>query len=153
MLANREEKAGLPEGCLGTTPQTIEERRNFLLAKWALPGNQSTETMIAIALVLGYVITIHEYKDEVFRVETSTVQTPLYGDDWMFAWKVSTSGGVIRYFRVGQSKAGDRLVTTSNAQLECFMEQYKPARTVLSFTYPIVDVELAGLTFTSLNIA
>lgn len=60
LLPDWERAFGLPDACVNE-PQTIEERRDALVAKITLLGGQSRAFFIAAAAALGYTISIYEY--------------------------------------------------------------------------------------------
>ena len=60
LLPDWERAFGLPDACVNE-PQTIEERRDSLVAKITSLGGQSRSFFIAAAAALGYTISIYEY--------------------------------------------------------------------------------------------
>lgn len=60
LLPDWERAYGLPDLCI-RVPQTIEERRNALVAKVTATGGQSRAFFIAEAAALGYTISIYEF--------------------------------------------------------------------------------------------
>lgn len=60
MLGDWEAAFGLPDLCV-RVPQTIEDRRNALVAKIATVGGQSRAFFIQKAADLGYTVSIYEY--------------------------------------------------------------------------------------------
>jgi uncharacterized protein YmfQ (DUF2313 family) len=132
LLPNWERVAGLPDEC-SELGDTYEIRRLNLIAKLTSRGGQSRAYFIEIAAALGYTITITEFSP--FRVSYSAVGDPLYDETWYFAWQVNSALNTITYFRAGRSGAGEPLRSWGNTRLECIMNKYKPAHTVLQFAY------------------
>ncbi len=132
LLENWERVAGLPDEC-SELGDTYEIRRLNLIAKLTSRGGQSRAYFIEIAAALGYTITITEFHP--FIVEYSAVEDPLYDDTWYFAWQVNSALNTITWFRAGRSAAGEPLRSWGNTRLECIMEKYKPAHTIVQFAY------------------
>jgi uncharacterized protein YmfQ (DUF2313 family) len=109
---------GLPDCCTPLAP-TLAGRRAALAAKIASRGGQSKAYFIAVAAALGFTITITE------------------GAASTFTWTVHVSGAFTPIlFRAGNSGAGDLLTAyRPNAELECVLNQIKPAHTILNFAY------------------
>jgi uncharacterized protein YmfQ (DUF2313 family) len=142
---------GLPWECTGPL-DTLEERRNAVLAQLAARGGQSRQYYIDIAKILGYDITIREFRpllagqgragDRVYN------QSPCIPDqwaqtaqqrarDWWFVWQVNCQvlDEPVEYFKAGINCAGDRLATWGNVPLECFIAFAKPAHTYVIHSY------------------
>jgi uncharacterized protein YmfQ (DUF2313 family) len=113
-----EQDYGLPDCC---TPlgSTLQQRRNTLQAKIAQVGGQRDAYYRAIAAALGWTITITR------------------GAVGSFTWTINASAlSPPSVFRVGENRAGDLLETLgNNTQLECVMNQIKPAHSILIFNY------------------
>ncbi len=109
-----EASLGLPDPCIGADA-TLQQRAAQVLSRFVAGGGQSTSFFIAFAAALGFEITISMVAP--FRVETGTVETPLYEAEWLFAWVVhvisNTSG-------------------LSNDVLLCELNSLKPAHTYVS---------------------
>lgn len=131
LLPEWEATLGLPDPCAGEAP-TIALRRAQVVAKLTGRGGQSKPYYIAVALALGYAITITEFKP--FAVG-DPVGLPLYGEAWAFAWQVNAPLESILYFDVGHWHAGDPLAAWGNAVLECVLREIMPAHTILIFSY------------------
>ena len=124
---------GLPETCTPDAEQTLQERRDQLLSKMTTTGGQSRAYFVAMALALGYEITITEFRP--FRAGWSNAGDDLTNDEWTFAWRVNAPETTIREFRAGRSTAGEPLRTWGNELLECVISKYAPAHTHLFFGY------------------
>lgn len=132
LLPDWERVAGLPDACYGEL-STIQERRAALAAKLTRLGGQSRAYFIDLAHQLGYEVTIDEFRP--FRAGIGRAGDPVYGQAWLFAWRVNAPETTIRYFRAGQSVAGERLRTWGNTLLECAISRVKPAHTHVIFAY------------------
>lgn len=140
LLSDWERVAGLPDRCSGVLEETIQGRRNALLAKLASTGGQSAEYFISIAAALGYQVTITEFRP--FRVGVSKVGEALTNGDWQFAWQVNAPEKTLVTFRVGLSAVGEALRTWGTGSLECKMRQLAPAHTIPIFTYANSSLDL-----------
>ena len=106
-----EETLGLPDPCAGAAP-SIAERAAQVRARFIGGGGQSLPFFIAFAAALGFTVSIETFIS--FRAELSCVESPLFGDDWTFAW------GVRIIAQTG---------TVSTAVLLCELNALKPAHT------------------------
>lgn len=149
MLDNWERLLKIPDEC---TPENsdpnLQERRTRILQKLTTGGGQSDAFFILIASQLGYdvsVFDVENFRD--FRVGISSVGEPLTnstlpnGDTssagWAFTFQINGPADLVRYFRVGQSTVGDRLVLVENDTLECVIEKFKPAHTNVLFSFTL----------------
>ena len=132
LLPDFETDYGLPDPCTPLNP-TVGQRRAALLAKMRAKGGQSAAYFIAVAEQLGYTITVQRFYP--FRVGQGRVGDPLYGQGWIFAWRVHAPETTIRPFRVGQSAVGEPLRSWGNAELECVIRRIAPAETIVQFAY------------------
>jgi uncharacterized protein YmfQ (DUF2313 family) len=132
LLPDWENDYGLPDPC---TPlnATLEQRRLALLAKMRARGGQSPAYFISVADALGYTITIQRFFP--FRVSAGRIGDPLYGQGWIFAWRVHAPTTSVVPFRVGRSAAGEPLRSWGNTQLECVLRRIAPANTIVQFAY------------------
>lgn len=84
----------LPDPCAGPNP-TLAARAFQVRARFVGSPGQSVGFFIAFAAALGFKITITTWA--AFQADVSAVETPLYGDDWFFAWGVhvvANTGGL-----------------------------------------------------------
>lgn len=133
MLADWERVLGLPDPCLvaaGVTP-TISQRREAVVARLNMRGSQSASFFIALAASLGYTITITELHEQTVE---DHVDYPNYGAPWKFVWQVNGVLNTIREFNVNDS-VDDPLASWGNAPLECILNRFKPAHTLVIFSY------------------
>jgi uncharacterized protein YmfQ (DUF2313 family) len=133
MLSDWERVAGLPDKCSGVLEETLQGRRNALLAKLSSTGGQSPAYFIQLAAVLGYTVTIEEFRP--FRAGRSHAGDALTNGDWVFTWLIRAPETTVISFRAGVSAAGERLRTWGNDTLECKINQLKPAHTIALFAY------------------
>ena len=133
LLPDWERVAGLPDNCSGLLAETIQARRNDLVSKLSSSGGQTAAYFIAVAAALGYDVSIEEYRP--FRAGWSVAGDALTNGDWAFAWRIIAPEETIRYFKAGQSAAGEPLADWGNDALECRIRQLAPAHTVLIFAY------------------
>lgn len=98
---------------------TLQQRRDRVMAALAETGGLSREYFISLAKALGYDITIEE------------------PDEPMWRWIVNVSGAPekVYYFRVGESVVGDRLEESGDPDLETLFNRLKPAHTECLFKY------------------
>lgn len=132
LLPNWERVAGLPDEC-SQLGDTIQIRRQALLAKVAARGGSTKQYFIDIALKFGFVITITEFDQ--FRVNINAVGDPLCGEDWEFTFLVNAPEETITYFRAGIGASGEHLRVWGNERLECLINRLKPAQTLALFAY------------------
>lgn len=140
LLPDWERVAGLPDKCSGELEQTIQGRRNALVAKLASTGGQSKGYYVEVARQLGYEITISEFKP--FRAGMSSAGDPLTNTkDWIYTWRVNGYETTVINFRSGISAAGEPLRSWGNSALECKINQLKPAHTYVIFSYGAPEAE------------
>jgi uncharacterized protein YmfQ (DUF2313 family) len=132
MLIDWERVAGLPDPCV-PEGQTIQERRNALLARLAGTGGQSRQFFIDLAASLGFTITITEFRP--FRAGISRAGDALYSEEWLYVWRINAPETTVIEFRAGVSAVGEPLRKWGNELLECVFNRIKPAHTVLLFGY------------------
>lgn len=132
LLPEWEESLGLPDPCARASP-TIAARRAQVVARLEAQGGQSAAYFIALALSLGYVITITEFSPA--RVGIARAGQPLNGVDWAHAWQVNAALHTVVRAQVGVSQAGEPLAYWNNAVLECELRAVMPAHTVVIFSY------------------
>lgn len=131
LLPDWERVAGLPDPCAGPA-ETIQERRDRLVALLTNPGGQSPAHFIALAAAYGFSITITEFS--VLRAGFRAGDA-CKGIAWAYAWQVNAPEETVRHFRAGQSFAGEPVATWGNAILECVLTRGKPAHTTVIFAY------------------
>ena len=78
LLPDWERNWGLPDPCY-TAPQTIDERQLALVMRMTMQGAQSREFFIEVAAMIGYSITISEYRVWVVGLDRCG-DSRVYGD-------------------------------------------------------------------------
>lgn len=133
MLLDWERVAGLPDGCVidaGVDPST-EQRVAALVGRLTMLGAQSLPYFEELALSLGYTVTLSEF--HVHDVNDG-VSVSITGEAWAHAWQVESVLNQPVFFTVNATVA-DPLAAWSNVMLECVLNRFKPAHTVLLFSY------------------
>lgn len=153
LLDDWERVAGLPDGCIAA-PDSIAERRAAVQSRITGMGGQTRDYFVRLAATLGFAITIDEFQP--FRVGAGRVGDLLYSEAWAHVWRVNVQppaiddgGGLsIRYFRVGESRVGERLVGFGSLDLECIIRRAAPAHSIVIFAYDIAPEPLVWFDFT-----
>jgi uncharacterized protein YmfQ (DUF2313 family) len=159
LLEDWEAVTGLPDEC--TEPgEGKESRRAAVIAKLQRPGGQSIEFFLKFLAPFGDKIEIEEgyppFLSEVSAAYDRTweLETGIMFDEnggtyrdwyhgWAFVWTVIRTNHKGRRFRAGREGAGDPLVIwnvnagEADANLECRINQLKPAHTVVMFEYKL----------------
>lgn len=152
LLEDWERVAGLPDTCI-PAPDSIAERRAAVQSRITALGGQTLDYFVGLAATIGFAITIDEFRP--FRIGTRVGQL-LYGEPWAHVWRVNVQppaadagfGLTIRYFRVGQSAVGERLVGFGSLDLECIIRRAAPAHSTVIFAYDIDPEPLVWFDFT-----
>lgn len=111
LVGEWEATLGLPDPCAGANA-TLEQRAAQVVSRFVAGGGQSTSFFVSFAAALGFGISITTIAT--FRADVSTVETPLYEEDWLFVWVVT----------VTSNSSG-----LSNDVLLCELNSLKPAHT------------------------
>lgn len=142
LLADFERTYGLPDPCLGESPSTAQ-RVASLLAKIASTGGQTPAYYIGIAEALGFTITIDEFH---YHDVEDDVDDPITGEEWVFTWRVNSALETVIHLSV-EDTVDDALAWFGNEQLECVLEELKPAHTTILFAYDEVVFIGDSITF------
>jgi len=122
---------GLPDPC--SKPGQLHQERLAALAVALLERRGiSRAYYIKLAAILGYAITLHEYRP---FAAGSHAGEPLSNGPWVFAWRVDAPETTIRRFCAGRSAAGEPLQAWVDEYLECVLQRLKPAHTIVLFSY------------------
>jgi uncharacterized protein YmfQ (DUF2313 family) len=132
LLEDWERVLGLPDACTGQL-ETLQQRRNAIVAKLTQIGKQTPQYFIDVAERLGFEITITEYRP--FRAGQSYAGEMVMDESAIHYWQVNAPATSSTLFYAGQSLAGEHLWTFNNDQLECALNKIKPAHTILEFSY------------------
>lgn len=114
LLEEWENMAGLPNSCVDASTQTLTQRRNALLTKLTLIGDNRIQYLIDVATQLGYTITITE-------------QPP-------YAWQVNAPATTI-VESTCESRCTDPLRVWGDQELECALDKINPAHLQLNYSY------------------
>lgn len=137
MLTDWERMLGLPDECAGQ-PDTLEERRDAVVQKLTGIGSSTPAGLIAMALALGYGITIEEHDPLESRCGIATMTDIIGGGQWGHTFTVhapTTSFTTIA--KCGAAQMGDPLRDWGNDILECAILRAKPAHTMVIFAYDL----------------
>lgn len=115
LISDWERVLGLPDPCVGKLEETLAKRRSAVVAKLTGGGSASKAYYIALALSIGYVITITEPS--------------------LHTWLITAPITTVSYFNVGSSVVGERLISYNHDFFECYFLAIKPAHTSLTFAY------------------
>lgn len=136
MLEDWERLLGLPDECDPDGATTIQERRNRVLQVLTTRGGQNEAFFVTLASNFGYDIDVIEVKDNPpFRAGYARAGDRLTNGDWVYAFIVEAPADSVVRFRAGQSRAGDRLLTVQSSVLECLLNKYKPAHSIVLFSF------------------
>lgn len=136
LLEEWEELCGLPDTCTGPTATTLSERRAAVKAKLSCRGGQSVAYFQALAVGLGYSVTIEEFRPFICGVSCCGEDVLNGGHEVRLYWRVHVHGPRVTRFRCGESCPPDQLAKITAAQdLECLLRRYMPAHTTLIFAY------------------
>ena len=153
LLPDWERNWGLPDPCFFGEQESIGQRHAILLLKMTLLGGQSRQYFVDFLKLLGYEITITEYAPFMAGVSQAgdtrpmpiDTDNPLHGDfrwyigppEMRYVWTVHISGASLTWFRssAGQAGVDPHLLIGRASALECLLNRWKPAHTVLLFDY------------------
>lgn len=117
---------GIPDFCFGA-PETIEQNRQYIVAKLIADGGQTVDYYKSIAASLGLIITIREFS-KLTPGTGAPVGLITKLEDWAYTWQVRldvNSPSLIEF-------AGDiEAIKQSQVYkaLSCLLARYKPAHT------------------------
>ena len=131
LLSDYETLFGLPTACMSGVTQSVQQRRQALHAQMISGGGQSIAYYVSLALAAGFVIAITEFRPWSVGM---TIDLPIYGEDWAYAWQVNATLNTICYFTMS-SAVNEALASWGNNLLECLINRFKPAHTVVIFAY------------------
>lgn len=138
LLEDWERFLGIPDEC---TPDdydpSLSERRARVCQKLTTKGSQNSAFFILLAEQLGYdTANIETFNYVSFRAGRGRAGDRLTnGEDWAYTWAITLPASIVRYFRAGSGSAGERLRIFSNEELECVVNKFKPAHTIVLFIY------------------
>ncbi len=117
---------GIPDFCFGA-PESIEQNRQYIVAKLIADGGQSINYYKAIAESLGLNIAIREFSPTHYDADIPS-EFITNSEDWFHIWKVVinvNSPSLLEF--LGDEEA----IRNSNSfkALTCLLNRYKPAHT------------------------
>ncbi len=120
---------GLPHACGGS--QNFQERRSALIQAYQSRGGQSREFFIALAALLGFPITITEYRE---RLHGDSFSEVFGNEDSNYIWQVNAPTLNYQERHFGQPH-GDVYRSWSNQRLECVLQRLVHAHRLMTFSY------------------
>lgn len=138
LLPEWETTLGLPDPCAfdpvsGASP-TVAVRRAQVAARVKAQGGQSAAYFIALALALGYPITITHFMPA--RTGILRAGSRLNGEGWAHAWQINAPAFNVVNAAAGAVTAGEPLASWNGTVLICEMNALKPAHTYIVFHGP-----------------
>ena len=133
LLSDWERIAGIPDDPNTPLADTIELRRRDVLRKITLQGGQSRKFYIDLAAIMGFTITITEYRE--FKAGLARAGDRVSNGLWVFAWTVNASTHTVTWFRAGKNVAGEALAIWGNGAFERAISRSAPAHTLVDFNY------------------
>jgi uncharacterized protein YmfQ (DUF2313 family) len=149
MLRDWETAFGLPDACL-SEPLSVADRQRVLVQRMTIEGGQSRQFFIDLAAEIGYEIDIKEYRPFMVGIDRAGdnrkyIAPGVLGDwpaqigdpDMRFVWTVNVHHARLTWFRAGSGQAGvdPHLRIGIASDLECIIRRWKPAHTVVVFSY------------------
>lgn len=133
MLPEWEATLGLPDLCAPAN-QSVQQRVQAVIAKLSATGGQTTAYFLSIAAALGYEgVTITE--DAPGRCGITTCGEPCNGlVGWYFVWTVNAPSLAVIFAQCGLAHCGDPLYGLQDNELECTLNHYTPAHTLVLYT-------------------
>lgn len=131
LLIDWERAFGLPAPCMDGVSQTLQQRRNALVAQVTGIGDQSRQYFIDLAASAGFSISITEFEPWTFSKPFSA---PLYGQAWRFAWQVNAPLETVGYWTF-RDPFSMPFAWWGNELLECLISRLRPAHTHVLFAY------------------
>jgi uncharacterized protein YmfQ (DUF2313 family) len=154
MFTDWERNWGLPDPCFFGENQSLAMRHAILMLKMTMIGGQSREFFITVASWLGYTIHITEYSPYICGIsmcgDTRQQELEAGGDGskmrWQlgppeirFYWTVHIDNARLTWFRTqiigGEVGVDPHLIIGLAVDLECLLNRWKPAHTMIVFDY------------------
>lgn len=144
MLADWMRVTGIPDSCCPTTETTAQLRKEMVI-RFKGGYGQSPDAFVKMAADIGFTITITP-TFQPFQVgnQAGTGYAPNCkvggaltntSGGWAAAFQVNAPLNTLSDFEVGRNVVGDPLVQFGNQQLECKVNQMKPAHSIALFVY------------------
>ncbi len=120
---------GLPDDCSADT--SYQEQHDLLIQKYQQYGGQSREFFIDIAKILGYDITITEYKE---RRHGDLFGEFFGNEEQNFIWQVNAQ--LINYQARNHGQAfGEHYRVWGNSRLECVLNKLVHSHRIIQYSY------------------
>lgn len=132
LLSEAEKAVGLPDSCRGLG-SSIEQRRIDLLARRLDKGGYGWPIWLALVESFGFTdVTFDEFKP----ADTSmSVDAPLYGEDWVNAFRINAKAPAIIQFSTSSSVDESLGDTSATTRLECVVQRKAASHTSPLFNY------------------
>lgn len=132
MLPEWEYTLGLPDDCAPAN-QSVQQRVAAVVAKFSAGGGQSVQYFINLATAMGYTgCTITQNAPA--RFGRTRFGSPYGGPGWFFLWTLNAPNIPVIHAEFGVSHFGDPYYSLQGNELECTIERYAPAHTVVLFS-------------------
>ena len=134
-----ERALGLPDPCIGQLPD-IASRRALAFARDTDDGHTTPQSMVDLALTLGYAITIKEHRGAYFGIHpvtglpNTTFGGAFGGYQWNYVWDVIAPATTVKHCAFG-SPFGSPFSSWGNKELECEIRAVAPAHGFVRFIY------------------
>lgn len=135
LLEDWERLLGLPDECDGQEDKTIQERRTRIIQLLTTRGGQNEQFYKELASNFGFEVDVISAEDQPPFTAGSKAGDRLTNGPWRYAFVINAPADFLVRFRAGQGAAGDPLVKVGNDTLQCLMEKYKPAHTIVLFSF------------------
>ena len=154
LLPDWERNWGLPDPCFFGEQISLADRRRILMLKMTLLGGQSRAFYVEVMSWLGYTIQITEYAPYMCGVsmvgDTSQQEQQAGGhagdmrwylgpEEMRFYWTIHVGSPRLTWFRVailgGEVGVDPHLIIGLAEDLECLLNRWKPAHTMIVFDY------------------
>lgn len=135
LLPDWERLLGLPDECDGDDDKTIQERRQRVIQLLTTRGGQNEQFYKELASNFGFDVDVISAEDQPPFKAGSRAGDRLTNGNWRYAFVINAPADFLIRFRAGQGAAGDPLVKVGNDTLQCLMEKYKPAHTIVLFSF------------------
>ncbi len=137
LLEDWERLLGLPDECDHNADEmTLQERRQRVIQVLTTRGGQNEAFYKQLASNFGFDIDVIEVQDQPpFRAGISRAGDKLTNGDWRYAFIVKVPSSSLIKFRASLSRAGDPLQVVTNQTIECLLNKYKPAHSIVLFSF------------------
>lgn len=130
LLDEWEQDYGLPEPCISPATSDVA-RRAAILAKILAVGGYTKAFFLQV--LQGYDIDAQIEEFMPYDVDAD-VDTPIYDQDWIFAWMITLPADTLRVFTVLDGVDAP-LAEMGNGFVECLIKRLVPAHVFTLFNY------------------